>query len=579
MKRCLGLALVMSVALPGVMAQSPSTKPVHTIWPAAQDGAMVSPDGKSVAFVDWNFSEVAVRDVATGVERRLPDAASGGFPDPYFAFSPKSDALVFPFGNSRDAAPFRYELRAIDLTTAVHNVLAVFEPDVAAIVPLSWHADAGILFNRVAADGSSELQLLNPSTKISRVVHRRAPGAGLAWQAVFTRDGSGAAFLANDELVWMDVASGTSRPLGVGAQILLGWSADERALLIHDARDNVTGNWSVAVAQGRVAGAPVLLQRTAPGVRQAGRAAGGTYYVEPAQAPGLFLTTLDGAAAAPQTILPAPGRIAGNPAWSRDGSRLAFTLQVANRNAHRVFVADGSRGVPREVASLSLRVAGLDWSADGRFLIIGGREDTRDASWVGRINVATGAVAKLVTGAPANAVAAGAGEQIVFSRTALAGTRSVHLMLVEAAGAAPRIIATDPTAADLPRSLSVSPDGQWVAILKSIPERRASALVVIPTTGGESRTVLQIQRPDALELNQGSLPWTPDGRSVLVLMRRQGKRQLATVRLDSGAITAVPFAPAEGGGRHLALHPDGRQLVYVDGQRRDELKVMFDAPR
>jgi hypothetical protein len=47
--------------------------------------------------------------------------------------------------------------------------------------------------------------------------------------------------------------------------------------------------------------------------------------------------------------------------------------------------------------------------------------------------------------------------------------------------------------------------------------------------------------------------------------------------VESGAITALPFAPELGGGRHLALHPDGRQLVYVDGERRDELKLMTNA--
>jgi Tol biopolymer transport system component len=564
------------------MAQSLREPSVRTIWPDAQDGTLVSPDGKRIAFIDWNYSEVAVRDVATGVERRLPDAASVGFPEPYFAFSPDSNALAFAYGNNRDAAPFRYELRAIDLRDGAHTVLATFEPDVALVVPLTWHAAAGILYNTVAANGSSELRLLNPATKTGRVVHRRASGAGLAWQADFARDGSGIAILANDELVWIDMASSTSHELGMPAQILLGWSGDDRALLFHGARDHVMGIWSVAVSQGRLAGTPTLLRRTAAGVRGAGRTVEGMHYLEPAQTPGLVLAAIDiGAAtviARPQSILPAPGRIAGNPAWSRDGSRLAFTLAVSNRIANHVFVVDGPHGTPREIATVDFRAAGLDWSADGKFLITGGRADTRNESWVGRIDVATGAIEKLVTGTPANAVAAGAGEQIVFSRAALPGTRSVHVMHLQRAGAGPRILATY-TTADLPRSLSISPDGQWVAILKSLPEAPASALVVLPIAGGEPRTVLQVQRPDSFELNQGRVPWTPDGRSVLVLMRRAGKRQIAAVRIDSGAISALPVAPQQGGRRSLALHPDGHQLLYVDGAGRDELRLMMDARR
>lgn len=580
--RLVGLALVALIALSRGEAQSVSEPVVRTIWPAAQDGAMISPDGKLVAFVDWNVSQVAVRDVATATERQLPDTGSIGFPEPYFVFSPNSDRLVFPFGNSRDAAPFRYELRMIDIASGKHHVLAVFPPDVAFVAPLNWHAGAGLLFNKVAADGSSELLILNPANNNVRVLQRRRADAGLVWQAEFTRDGAGLVVLANDALSWIDVAGGTSRPLDLAAQILLGWAAGDRALLFHGARGNVMGNWSVAMSNGRAVGAPVLVQRTAAGVRWAGRTADGLYYLEPAQTPRLFHATVDLAAgrvvSAPESILPAPDSIPGNPAWSRDGARLAFTLAPVNRNANRIFIAEGIRGVPREIARVDMRVAGLDWSADGKFLVIGGRAATRDASWIGRINVATGAIEELATGVPANAVAAGIGDQVVFSRAALAGTRNVHVMHLRGAGAIPRVLATY-TIDDLPRSLSVSPDGQWVAILKSIPDRKASALLLLPTSGGEPRTILQVQRPDGLELNQGSVPWTPDGRSVLVLMRQQGRRQLAAVRLDSGEVTALSFAPQEGGRRYLALHPDGRQLIYVDGAGRDELKVMIESRR
>ena len=580
--RLAGLALVALIALPHGQAPSGPEPVARTVWAAAQDGAMVSPDGTLVAFVDWNVSQVAVRDIATAAERHLPDTGSSGFPEPYFVFSPDSDKLLFPFGNNRDAAPFRYELRVIDLASGTHEVLAAFPADVALVAPLAWHAGAGILFNKVDADGSSELLMLNPADNHVRLLQRRRLDDGVAWQAAFTRDGSGLAVLANDALSWIDVAGGTAYPLDVSAKILLGWTAGDTALLFHDVRENVTGNWSVAMSKGRAAGEPVLVQRTAAGVRWAGGSADGVHYLEPAETPRLFHATIDLQAgrvvSAPESIFSAPAHIPGNPVWSRDGRHFAFSLAPANRNTNRIFVAEGIRGTPREIAQVDMRVVGLDWSADGTFLVVGGRAMTRDGSWIGRINVATGAIEKLATGAPANAVAAGAGDEVVFSRGALAGTRNVHVMHLGGAGATPRALATY-TIDDLPRSLSVSPDGQRVAILKSIPERKASALLLLPTAGGEPRTVLELQRPDGFELNQGSVPWTPDGRGVLVLMRRQGQRQLAAVRLDSGEVTALPFAPQAGGRRHLALHPDGRQLIYVDGAGRDELKVMIASGR
>jgi hypothetical protein len=572
-------ALVVVTALSRAFAQSVPEPPVRTIWSDAQDGATISPDGKLIAFVDWNVGNVAVRDVGNGIHRALPDATSTGFPEPYFVFSPKSDAIVFPFGNNLTGSPFAYELRRIDLASGAHEVLASFPPDVALIVPLTWHPDVGLLFNKIAADRTTELLVLNPATKAVRVLQRRRAEAGAAWQAFFTRDGSAVAILANDTIELIKLADGTGRPLGMHAQVLLGWTADERTLLFHGARNGITGNWSVAIAQGRNPGTPMLVRRTAPGVRPAGRAADGVYDLEPAQTPGLFRAVVDpasgGLVTAPQRILPTPGYTPVHPVWSKDGMRLAFALAVSNRNENRIVIADGARGEPREIAKTDLRVTGLDWSADGKFLIVGGRAMTRDAAWVGRINVASGAIEKLVTGAPTAALAAGPDGGVVFSRAALAGSRSVDVMHLRGPGGTLRTLATY-TIDDLPRSLSVSPDGRWVAILKSIPNRSASALVLLPTAGGETRTVLQLERPDALELNQGSVPWMADGRSVIVLVRRMGKRQLVAVRVDSGEMTALPFAPQQGGRRSLTLHPDGRQIVYVDGAGRDELKVLID---
>ena len=575
--RFAGLALLALIAVARGAAQSPPEPLTRTIWPAARDGAMVSPDGKLVAFVDWNVSQVAVRDIASGTERQLPDADSLGFPEPYFVFSPNSDRLVFPFGSNRDAAPFKYELRLIDLASGKHTVAATFPPAVAFVAPLAWHDGAGLLFNKLDADGSNELLMLNPANNNVRVLQRRRAEDGQVWQAMFTRDGTGLVVLVNDALSWIDVATGGARPLEIEAQILLGWGTGERALLFHGMRGNVTGNWSVTVSNGRATGAPVLMHRTGAGVRWAGQTAEGVHFLEPAETPRLFHATIDLAArqvSAPQSILPAPNNIPGNPVWSRDGARLAYTLAPANRNTNRVFVVDGIDGVPREIAQVDMRVVGLDWSADGKYVVVAGRAATRDLAWVGRINVATGTIERLATAAPANAVSAGAGEDVVFSRGALAGSRDVHVMHLPGTTASLRALATY-TIDDLPRSLSVSPDGRSIAILKSIPERKSSALLLLPITGGEARTVLELARPDGFELNQGTVPWTRDGRSLLVVMRRQGKRQLASVRVDSGDITALPFAPQQGGRRYLALHPDGRQLIYVDGAGRDELKVMI----
>jgi Tol biopolymer transport system component len=572
--------LILVCAASPARAQDFSTA-VRKIWSAAEDGATISPDGKLIAFIDWTTSDIAVRDVAIGTTTRLTDkgvlAESVGFPEPYLVFSPDGDHIVFPFGNPEAGEPFRYELRLVGIGNPVQRVLAVYPPDVEFVAPLDWDADIGILFTTVAADGSSELLVMRPDEGNSRVLEQRPVGAGLIRRAFFTRDRQAVVYLANGTIQLVSSIGGTARALGIDAEALLGWSADGRTLLFHGTRGNVVGNWAIAVSDARLIGEPTLEQPTAVGVLAAGQSVEGVAYLEPAAAPELFRVTLDIASG---QVLRGPGAITlpvsgvpGNPSWSRDGARLAFTLRAPNRTMHRIMVSEGLRGSLREVARVDLRVMGLDWSADGRFLVVGGRADTRQLAWVGRIDVNSGAVERLAT-APVNAVAAGANEEVAYIHAAPAGERTVRVTVLPEPGAAPRVIGTY-IASELPRSMSVSPHGKWMALTKPIDQGRASVLLLLPVAGGESRTLLRLQRPDALELNVGGLPWTAEGDRVLVAVRRQGQRQLALVHVDSGEVIMVPFSPQRGGRWQPALRAGGGEMVYVDGAETNDLKLMI----
>ncbi len=575
------VSLVAVVLFPAI-AHAQGPRSVRTVWTAAEDGATISPDGKLVAFIDWTTGDIAVRDVSSGVAVRLTDkglfAGSVGFPEPHLVFSPDGDRIVYPFGNPSAGEPFRYELRLTGLDNAVQQVLSEHPPEVEFVAPLDWRADIGILFTTVAADGSSELLIMQDDGRQVRVLEHRPAGSGVIYQAIFTRDGEAVVYLANEKVRLVSSKGGVSEALGIEAEALLGWSADGRKILFHSTRGDVIGNWAIPFTDSRLIGEPTLEQVTAAGVRPAGWSDEGVAFLEPVAWPGLFVVTLDletgRVSGSPEEIaIPGDG-VPGNPSWSRDGARLAFTLRVENRTMHRIMVSEGLRGPVREVARVDLRVMGLDWSADGRFLIIGGRADTRQLAWVGRVDAASGVVERLVA-APVNAVAAGANEEVAYVRAAPAGERTVRVNVLSKPGATPRVLSTS-VAAELPRSMSVSPDGKRMALVKSVDGGRASALLLLPVAGGEPQTLLRLERPDALELNVGSLPWTADSQRVLVALRRQGQRQLAAVQVDSGELTIVPFSPQRGGRWQPALHPDGRQLVYIDGEGRSELQLMTD---
>jgi hypothetical protein len=147
------------------------------------------------------------------------------------------------------------------------------------------------------------------------------------------------------------------------------------------------------------------------------------------------------------------------------------------------------------------------------------------------------------------------------------------VVLLPHIGAHPRALATFPVA-EVPRSLSVSPDGAWVAVLKPVDERNASVLQLLPVRGGDPQTLLRLERPDVLEWNVGSIPWTADGKHVLLLMRTRGRVHFALVDVNSGRISPLELAPAQGGRTHPALHRDRQRVVYVDGIERAAVRLI-----
>jgi len=103
--------------------------------------------------------------------------------------------------------------------------------------------------------------------------------------------------------------------------------------------------------------------------------------------------------------------------------------------------------------------------------------------------------------------------------------------------------------------------------------------VLIPVEGGgEPRELLRVSEPQWI--NNTAMPWTPDGRAVLVrkmLVEGGAQSELWLVpiadapprKLDFDANRVPPYAQGK-----IRLHPDGRQLAYDSGQSKQEVWVL-----
>ena len=126
--------------------------------------------------------------------------------------------------------------------------------------------------------------------------------------------------------------------------------------------------------------------------------------------------------------------------------------------------------------------------------------------------------------------------------------------------------------------ISLSPDGQWIASHQSDASTQTEAIVLIPIDGGKPRELLHVSRPHWI--NNSPIPWTPDGRAVLVrkmLIESGARSELWLVpiadspprKLEFEANRVPPYAQGK-----IALHPDGRQLAYDSGGSTGEVWVL-----
>src|SRR5207253_9321056 len=92
-----------------------------------------------------------------------------------------------------------------------------------------------------------------------------------------------------------------------------------------------------------------------------------------------------------------------------------------------------------------------------------------------------------------------------------------------------------------------------------------------PVDGGEPRDLLRVNLPELV--NNTSMPWTPDGRGILVRQITESSGaagELWLVPIDGAAPRKLEFDASRvalGAGGRIKRHPDGRRLAFVSGNK------------
>ena len=556
------------------------------VWELPRRGDIfgtASADGRYIPYVAWaEGGDLFLHDLRTGTERRLTNTATD---KPGVA--PAEDQYAEEYSISRDGKRLayswfrgdldRYELRLLPLEgSAVPPFRTLLnDEEISWISPHDWTPDS----KRIAVqlhrkDKSAQIGLISTDDGKLRVLK------SIDWRGAngmfFSADGN---YLAYDlpaseseqqRDIYLLAADGSREaPLVVhpGHDAVLGWSPDGTQLLFASDRSGSMGLWSQRVVGGRAHGSPELLKPDIGEFKNLGiSSSGALHYVSSTRMGGdIHTATFDfnNVTLVSPPVQAVSTHVGSNqmPDWSPDGKHLAYSSR--RKSGGSVYFLVGIRamesGQVREILPSPNfgQLVALNWSRDGRSLLIGGR-DSKGRTGVFRMDAQTGRTSMVVAtkGAPWLAVESPDAKSLYYSGLAPTGGEAFAYYKRNLASGEEDVLFRRPN----PVYTSLSPDGRYLAIPNTTAPREPRGIFLVPTSGGETREVMHVNSPQLIFFRG----WVPDGRSLLAQKLVDGRTvETWKVPLDGGEPVKLETKTGAGPQPGMKVHPDGKQVVLV----------------
>jgi Tol biopolymer transport system component len=568
-----------------------------------------SPDGRYVTDNSWSGGDLVLRDLQTGEERPITDEGSWS-PSVKFAqesrISSDGRLVAYTWYEPAAAMPGKVSpgIRVIPVEGGESRVL-VSNEDNRYVQPFDWSADATrVLVGLMRSDGATQIGLVDVADAELHIV-KSLGRASLANMAL-SPDGRYVAYdvrrreRSPEHTVHIVAADGSHdrEVTGPGGHsIVLGWEPSGRYLLYYGDGSGSPSVWALRTTEGRPQGEPVLIRSDLWHLIPIGFTAAGDYFYGVATGKvDMFTVLTDPETGAPigepQSVTPHyQSGTALYPRWSPDGRYLAYRRTPPSGGVWRysLVIRAVESGEFREIG-LDLRVMLTpDWSTDGRFVLVYGR-DLQGRDGIYRIDVQTGeyGVAHTVETGIRGAAWLDDGRTVVYKELGggdAPGPQWCRFVNLELSSGRER---------EIYRWRCSSKDWWWTLS----PDRRTIAGIFDPAEdSGENPWTLRL-----VSLSDGAsrdlaefhpwigddapgrslfpeLSWTPDGRSIHARACISPDQLIET----AGRCPNWSFDVETGERRRLAdeapigsIHPDGRRVAFADGETAYEIWVMED---
>lgn len=523
-----------------------------------------SPDGRLMAFVDWDTGDLAIRDLATGETRRLTDRGSWSETAEYptrSAFSPDGSQIAVAWAS---------QLRVIDVDDSTQRLVFERPGELSFLDPQSWSPDGEYILTFLGTNKGAELALISSEDGSHRTVReglRSAP-----FKSGFSPDGRYVAYdqRATDgdrrhDVVILAVETGREVTAvgGPGDNEFLAWAPDGSRIYFYSDVSGTPSIWAVPVSDGEASGTPELIRRAVENLQPVGVGGDRLFYtvgVESAEVQTMAVDIPSGQILTGPTpeVGPSKGISSGFPAWSMDGRYLAYVhvpVERAEWEPNLVYRSVSGNNLRQLTIPVEVGYPGwIQWAPESEGILVAGGSGTF------LVSLTTGKASPVLEHGVDRAALSQDGKSLY----APVGDGGVAVYDLETGGQ--RVLYQDDSRQQhmmIVSDLSLAPDGETLAI------GFRAGVALLPVSGGELRWIYRTE-PGEIRW-RGGMGWTPDGQYV--------------VFVKSEGLWSVPVAGGEARRlftmdnlRHVRLHPDGRRLAFVGGSERGELWVMEDAP-
>ena len=547
------------------------------VWPQAKGispQGSVSPDGKFVTYVDWSDGgNLAIRNLDTRENRRLTQTADNGS---LYALnsriSPDGKQVVYSWFLESPVGATK-ELQLLPLSGAAEQPRTIWSPGDGSFASVQdWFPDG----NRVAAvvttpDKTQQIVTVSLADGQVRqirsvewgerpVVRVSPDGRYLAYSRSASRDEP-----ANDIfVVAVDGSSESTVVQHTANDELVGWSPNGDYLLINSDRSGQPGLWVQPLENAMPAG---QLQLIVPNVDVAAGLGltkdGSLYYSVRVSQRRLKLADIDlqtgKLLAEPKNAVDQfVGRNRGG-RFSPNGKEFAYLSDRQGWNRRAIVVRSLATGGEREVPHDLRNAFYLIWPPGRDSLIVQGQDD-RGRYGLFDVSLANGHAELIAEGGCG--VLSPDGARLLFDKP-----RSRSIYSYRLADGAVETVPGDFGA----HNFSVLPDGR-IATIHDRTEIRLH-----PVEGGDTRVLWSTDEQH--RFGRWTV-WAPDREALLVLRQDpdagEGMWRLWAAPVD-GSLPYPTELVREGAGS-LDIHPDGGQILYVEGGYFFQLWAMRDLP-